>query len=49
MSLLARIRARLKEKKEDREAIAKEQQEELRAGDEPQETQIDTVGDAFDK
>lgn len=36
-------------KKEDEAAIAREEQQEKRAGDEPQESQADIVGAAYDK
>jgi hypothetical protein len=49
MSLLERLLARRKSNKEDEAAIAREQQEELRAGDEPEKSQADIVGEAFDK
>lgn len=49
MSFLKRFLDRRKEKKADEAAIAKEHQEELRAGDEPEKSEADVVGEAFDK
>jgi hypothetical protein len=48
MKLIERFKARRAAEKEDQEAIARAQQEERRAGDDPPRSQGETVGDVAD-
>ena len=49
MFLVKLLLARRREKAEDMAAVAKARQEAARSGDEPEKTQADIVGEAFDK
>jgi len=49
MSILNALVARWKLKRADEAAAQREEQENLRAGDEPEKSEADIVGEAFDK